>query len=52
MVEELVQFFVGVVDAELLERVDSEILESEYVENSEEAGGILARVRTCVDVID
>lgn len=34
MVEELVQLLVGVVDAQLFERVDTEIFESEYVENA------------------
>lgn len=52
MIEELVQFLVRVVDAQLFERVDGEILETEYVEHAEEPGRVLARIRARVDVID
>jgi len=34
VVEKFVQFLVGVVDAQLFKRVDTEIFESEYVENA------------------
>lgn len=49
VVEEHVEFLVGVVDAELLERVGAEVLEAEYVEHAESAGGA-ARRRAAVDV--
>lgn len=44
------QFLVGVVDAQLLKRIDSEILETEYIENAEETGCIVARIDARVDV--
>ncbi len=44
MIEEFVQFFVGVVDAQLLERVNGKIFETENIQNAQEPGGILARI--------
>ena len=42
MVEELVELLVGVVDAELLERVGLEVFEAEDVENADERSDIFA----------
>lgn len=50
VIEEFMQFLVGVVDAQLLKRIDSEILETEYIENAEETGCIVARIDARVDV--
>lgn len=52
MIEELVQFLVRVINTQLFERIDSEIFKTEYVEDSQESGRILARVRARVYVID
>jgi hypothetical protein len=51
VVEELVQLFVRVVDAQLLERVAHEILETENVEHAQKARRVLAGVGARVDVI-
>lgn len=51
MIEKLVQFFVGVIDAQLFERIDGEIFETEYIEDAEKSGRILAGVRTRIDVV-
>lgn len=51
VVEELVQLFVGVIYAQLLERVADEILKTEYVEHSQEASRVLAGVGARVDVV-
>lgn len=50
MIEEFVQFLVRVVDAQLFKRIDSEILEAEYVEYAKETGSIVARIDARVDV--
>ena len=42
MVEELVELLVGVVDAELLERVGLEVFEAEDVQDADERGDVLA----------
>ena len=51
MVEELVKFLVRVVDAELLERVRLEVLETEDVEDADKLRRVLAGVGALVDVI-
>lgn len=50
VIEKFMQFLVGVVDAQLLERIDSEILETEYIEHAEETSCIVARIDARVDV--
>ena len=42
MIEELVKLLVGVVDAQLLERVGLEVLEPEDVQDPDEGGDVLA----------
>lgn len=42
MVEELVELLVGVVDAELLERVGLEVFEAEDVQDADERGDVFA----------
>lgn len=51
VVEKLVQLFVGVVDAELLEGVDRKVLEAEYIENAQEPRRVLSWVCASVDVV-
>lgn len=51
MVEEFVQFFVGVVDTELFERVDGKVLKAEDVKDAKEARRVLARICAGVDVV-
>lgn len=51
MVEELVQFFVGVINAQLFKRIYSEIFETENVKDAEKSGRILSRIRTSVYVV-
>lgn len=51
MVEKFVQLFVGVIDAQLLEGVRCKVFETEYVEDAQESGGILPRVRAGVYVV-
>lgn len=51
MIKKLMQLLIGVVDAELFERVDSKVFKTEDVKNTKKARGILAWVGTCVDVI-
>ena len=52
MIEKLVQLLVRVIDAQLLEAVDGEVLEAEYVQNAEEPRAVLAGVRAIVYVVD
>lgn len=52
MIEELVQLLIRVVDAELLEAVQREVLESKDIEDSKEPRDILARIRAVVDMVD
>ena len=52
MVEELVKLLVRVVDAELLERVRLEVLETEDVEDPDKLRRVLSGVGALVDVID
>ena len=40
MVEELLEFFVGVVDAELLEAVELEYLKASDIQDANEAGSL------------
>ena len=51
VIEEAVQLLVGVVDAQLLERVAAEVFEAEDVEDAEEALALLPGTRAPVDVI-
>lgn len=44
------QFLIGVVDAQLLEWIDGEILESKYIEHAEKPGCIVAGIDARVDV--
>lgn len=46
------QFFIRIVDAQLLERIEDEIFEAKYVEHAEETGGIVAWIYACVYVTD
>ena len=52
MVEELVKLLIRVVDAELLERVRLEVLETEDVEDPDKLRRVLSGVGALVDVID
>lgn len=51
MIEKLVQLLVGVINTQLFERIDGEIFETEYVENAEKSGRVLARIRTSINVV-
>ena len=52
MVEELVKLLIRVVNAELLERVHLEVLETEDVEDPDKLSRVLSGVGALVDVID
>lgn len=52
VIEEFVEFFIGVVDTKLLERVCGEIFKTENIQHAQKSRRILARVDTRVDVID
>lgn len=51
VIEELVQFLVRIVDAQLFERVDIEIFETENVQHAQKSARIFSRIRTRVDVL-
>lgn len=51
VVEEAVQLLISVVNAQLLERVATEVLETENVQNTEEALAFLAGTRASVNMV-
>lgn len=52
MIEEFVQFFVGIIDAKLFKRIDGKIFEAENVQNAKEPGRVIAWIDASVDVTD
>lgn len=51
MVEKFVQFLVGVIDAQLFERINREIFETKYIKDAKKSGRVLAWVRTSIYMI-
>lgn len=51
MIEKLVQLLISVIYTQLFKRIDSEIFETEYVEDAEKSGRILSRICAGIDVI-
>lgn len=51
MIKELMEFLIGVVDAELFEGIDGEVFKPEDVEDTEDTRRLLAWVGACIDVV-
>ena len=51
VIEEAVQFLVGVVDAQLFEWIATKVLKAKDVQNAQETVSVLSRARAPVDVI-
>lgn len=52
MIKKFVQFFVGVINTQLLEGVDGEIFKTKNVEHAQESRRVLTWIDAIVDVID
>lgn len=52
MIEKLVQLLISVIYAQLFERIDSEIFETEYVEDAKKSGRILSWICASINVVN